>query len=128
MTHRSFDDESALARTTSQSKAAARRRERVWLLRALVFAISVLAINALIGEHGLAETLRARREFQRTIAELSQLQYENAVLAEQIRRLRHDPRAIERVARAEMGLVRPGEVLVIVSRPLARDRRPLTRN
>ena len=123
MTQRSFDDESALARTTSQSKAAARQREQAWLVRALVFAISVLAMNALIGEHGLAETLRARREFQRTVAELSRLQYENAGLAEQIRRLRHDPGAIEGVARGEMGLVRSGEILVIVNGRLTRDAR-----
>ena len=121
MTLCNSDDEIGLARTTSQSKAAARRREQVWLVRALVFAASVLAVNALIGEHGLAEALRARREFQRTVAELSRLQYENARLAEQIRRLRHDRGAIEGVARAEMGLVRPGEILVIVNRRLPRD-------
>jgi cell division protein FtsB len=121
MTHRISDDEIGSARTTSQAKAAARRREQVWLMRALVFAASVLAVNALIGEHGLAETQRARREFRRTVAELSRLQYENASLAEQIRRLRHDPGAIEGVARAEMGLVRPGEILVFVNEPLKLD-------
>jgi cell division protein FtsB len=77
----------------------------------------VLAVNALIGERGLSETLRARREFNATVAELSRLQYENAALADVIRRLRHDAPTIEGVARAELGLIKPGEVLVVVRPP-----------
>jgi cell division protein FtsB len=80
----------------------------------LCFAACVLAVNALIGERGLSETLRARADFNRTVAELSQLQYENAVFADTVRRLEHDAATIEDVARAELGLVRPGEVLVVV--------------
>ena len=95
-------------------KLPPRRRERAWTGRVLCFAACVLAVNALIGERGLSETLRARREFNAAIAELSRLQYENAMLAETIRRLRHDAPTIENVARAELGLIRPGEVLVVL--------------
>jgi cell division protein FtsB len=95
-------------------KLPPRRRERTWTGRVLCFAACVLAVNALIGERGLSETLRARREFNAAIAELSRLQYENAMLAETIRRLRHDAPTIENVARAELGLIRPGEVLVVL--------------
>jgi cell division protein FtsB len=91
-----------------------RRREQAWIGRALCFAASVLAVNALIGERGLSETLRARREFREAVAGLSRLQYENAVLAEAVQRLQYDPRTIEDVARAELGLIRPGEILVVV--------------
>jgi cell division protein FtsB len=79
----------------------------------------VLAVNALIGERGLSETIRARQDFNRAVAELSRLQYENAVLADTRRRLRDDAATIEDVARAELGLVKPGEVLVVV-KPAAR--------
>jgi cell division protein FtsB len=92
----------------------ARRPDRAWTGRVLCFAACVLAVNALIGERGLSETLRARADFNRTVAELSQLQYENAVFADTVRRLEHDAATIEDVARAELGLVRPGEVLVVV--------------
>ena len=95
-------------------KLPPRRRERAWTGRVLCFAACVLAVNALIGERGLSETLRARREFNAAIAELSRLQYENAMLAEAIHRLRHDAPTIENVARAELGLIRPGEVLVVL--------------
>ena len=82
--------------------------------RALCFAACVLAVNALIGERGLSETLRARREFRQAVSELSRLQYENAVLSDNIQRLKHDARTIESVARAELGLIKPGEILVVV--------------
>jgi len=42
------------------------------------------------------------------------LKQENAGLREQIRRLREDPEAIEAIARQDLGLMRPGEILVIV--------------
>ena len=86
----------------------------MWIGRALCFAACVLAVNALIGERGLSETLRARREFRQTVADLSKLQYENALLGEEVRRLRHDARRIEDVARAELGLIKPGEILVLI--------------
>jgi cell division protein FtsB len=80
----------------------------------LCFAACVLAANALIGERGLSETLRARQEFRKAVSEVSRLQYENALLADDIERLRHDAPTIEGVARAELGLIKPGEVLVVV--------------
>ena len=87
---------------------------RLWIGRTLCFAACVLAVNALIGERGLSETLRARREFRNAVADLSRVQYENASLMETIARLKHDARTIEGVARAELGLIRPGEILVVV--------------
>lgn len=91
-----------------------RRRDRVWIGRTLCFAACVLAVNALIGERGLSETLKARREFRDSVAQLSRLQYENARLTETVRRLKQDSRMIESVARAELGLIGPGEILVVI--------------
>ena len=88
-------------------KLPARRRRQAWTGRVLCFA-------ALVGERGLSETLRARREFHGAVADLSRLQYENAMLTDVIRRLQHDAPTIEGVARAELGLIKPGEVLVVV--------------
>ena len=93
------------------------RRRQAWIGRVLCFAACVLAVNALIGERGLSETLRARREFRDAVADLSRMQYENAMLADAVERLQHDPRTIESVARAELGLIRQGEVLVTVRHP-----------
>jgi cell division protein FtsB len=104
-------------------KLPPRRREHAWTGRVLCFAACVLAVNALIGERGLSETLRARQDFNAAVAALSRLQYENAVLADTIRRLEHDAPTIEHVARAELGLIRPGEILVVV-KPSSTPARP----
>jgi cell division protein FtsB len=95
-------------------KLPTRKRERAWTGRVLCFAACVVAVNALIGERGLSETLRAQRDFNAAVAELSRLQYENATLAEMTRRLQYDAPMIEHVARAELGLIKPGEILVVV--------------
>jgi cell division protein FtsB len=100
--------------TLEHAKLPSRRRDRAWIGRTLCFAACVLAVNALIGERGLSETLRARSEFRDSVADLSRLQFENAQLADTVRRLSQDATTIERVARAELGLVRPGEILVLV--------------
>jgi cell division protein FtsB len=108
------ESSAALEASPQLLKLPSRRRDQVWIGRALCFAACVLVVNALIGERGLSETLRARQEFRQAVAELSRLQYENASLAEAVGRLRHDARTIEGVARAELGLIKPGEILVVV--------------
>ncbi len=109
MSHHGFDN----------CKMPRRYREHKWTGRVLCFAACVLAVNALIGERGLSETLRAHRDFDAAVAELSRLQYENATLSDDIRRLQDDAPTIEDVARAELGLVRPGEILVVLKSPVA---------
>jgi cell division protein FtsB len=107
-------DDSRTSQPDGTVKLPPRRREQRWIGRALCFAACVLAVNALIGERGLSETLRARREFRQAVSDLSRIQYENASLASTVDRLRHDADTIESVARAELGLIRPGEILVVV--------------
>jgi cell division protein FtsB len=102
-------------------KMPRRHREHKWTGRVLCFAACVLAVNALIGERGLSETLRAHRDFDAAVAELSRLQYENATLSDDIRRLQDDAPTIEDVARAELGLVRPGEILVVLKSSVASE-------
>jgi cell division protein FtsB len=80
----------------------------------LVFATVVLLVDALVGERGLVATTRARRSSVELTGKVQQLRAENARLREATRRLREDPTTIESVARRELGLIRPGEVLVVV--------------
>ena len=80
----------------------------------LVFVTVVLVVDALVGDKGLMQTMRARRQHREVTASLEQLRRHNATLRDHVRRLREDPSAIEALARKELGLVRPGEVLFIV--------------
>jgi cell division protein FtsB len=66
---------------------------------------------------GLARTLQLRRDLAVLRARNVDLRGDNERLAREAEALRTDPEAIERVARAELGWVRPGEVIVDLSRP-----------
>ena len=80
----------------------------------LLFVTLVLIIDALVGEKGLLETMRASRQHQ----ELDRLD-RAAAAGEQPpartgRAAAEAGPAIESVAREELGLIRPGELLFIV--------------
>lgn len=85
----------------------------------LGFVTVVLVVDALVGDKGLLDTMRARRQYQEIAADLAQKRQENARLRDQIRRLNSDPSTLESIAREELGLMRDGEVVFIV-----RDARP----
>jgi cell division protein FtsB len=85
----------------------------------LIFATVVLLADALVGERGLVATTRARRVAGDLTDKVERLRGENKRLRESARRLREDPTTIESLAREELGLIRPGEVLVVV-----KDRKP----
>jgi cell division protein FtsB len=74
----------------------------------------VLVADALVGDKGLIETMRARRQYADLAASLAVVRQRNAQLRDDIRRLKEDPSTIESIAREELGLMRPGEVLFVV--------------
>ena len=91
-----------------------RRQSRRFWSHAALFVAAVLAVNGLVGERGLLQTLRARRAYAAAAADVERLRHANEALRERVRRLRDDPATIETVARGELGLARPGEILVTV--------------
>ena len=74
----------------------------------------VLVVDALVGDKGLLETIRARRQYELVAAALAAKRQENARLRDEVRRLKEDPASVEAIAREELGLIRPGEILFIV--------------
>jgi cell division protein FtsB len=91
-----------------------RRGQSVWLRRALIFATIVVLVNTLVGHGGMIESRRAQRKYAAAAATLAQLQHENAMMAERVRKLSGDRRTIEGAAREELGLIRPGEIMFLV--------------
>jgi cell division protein FtsB len=77
----------------------------------LTLALLGLLVHDLFSEHGFLAMRRSQKEAQRLRLEIQKINEENRNLAEQIRALKSDPRTIERIAREEMGLVRPGELI-----------------
>jgi cell division protein FtsB len=96
---------------TGSTRGARVRRALRW---ALLFASFVVAIDALFGEKGLIEMLRAQRNSADLSGSIDRLRARNAGLREEARRLKEDPATIEGLARKELGLIRPGEVLFVV--------------
>lgn len=90
---------------------------------ALVFVTVVLVVDALVGDKGLLDTMRARRQHAEISDAIGRLKQDNDRLREEIRRYRDDPAAIEALAREELGLMREGELLFIV-----RDVKPFDKN
>lgn len=91
-----------------------RRGSRRFWSHAVLFAACVLLVNAVFGDKGLLDTRRARKSYAASALELARLKRENAALRDEAHRLRSDPSAIESVARGQLGLLRPGEILVTV--------------
>jgi len=88
----------------------------------LFFVAVVLLADALVGERGLVATTRARQQSDQLATSVERLRRQNGRLRESARRLREDATTIESVARKELGLIRPGEVLVVV-----KDAKPATK-
>ncbi len=91
-----------------------RRQPRRFWSHVALFAACVLLGDGLFGERGLMDTVRARRAFATAARDLDRLKRDNAALRDQARRMRDDPATIESVARGDLGLVRPGEILVTI--------------
>lgn len=80
----------------------------------VVFFGCVLLLDALFGDRGLARTIKSRQELRQTAESLERLRHENAALRDAARRLQEDPSTLEALARRELGLIRRGEILVLL--------------
>ncbi|MFQ5878040.1 MAG: septum formation initiator family protein [Acidobacteriota bacterium] len=92
-------------------RAALRRKA---LRTAFWFLASVLLFNALFGDMGLIQGLRQRRTAARLRAQVEALRAENAELRAEIEALgRESSYRIEAIAREDLGLSRPGEIVFL---------------
>ena len=86
---------------------------RAWVL-GTVIALIALAVGSVFGDRGILNLLEKRREVDALRTELEDLRAENARLANEIAELRTSPRAIERLAREQLGLARPDETVFLI--------------
>ena len=73
--------------------------------------ILLLGLVTVIGEHGALHLWRLLGEKERLDEQNYRLQKENAALRDRISRIRNDDRYLEKLAREELNLVRPGDVV-----------------
>ena len=94
-----------------------------------MLACGLLGVNIIMGDRvplrSLKMHMEADREHRRLEREIDQLRRDNLRMRREARRLREDPAAIEAVARHELGLIRPGEIVFLLTdEPPTRRLRP----
>ena len=81
---------------------------------ASILAFVALVVGSLFGDGGILQVLAQRERSAALQRQIDELQLENRRLAGEISALRRDPRAVERIAREELGLARPGETVFVI--------------
>jgi cell division protein FtsB len=75
----------------------------------VIAALLGLAVMSVFGDNGVLALRRLRGEVDTLVRDVRTLEAENERLSRAISELQEDPAVIERIAREELGLVRPGE-------------------
>jgi cell division protein FtsB len=78
--------------------------------------VLVLVVHDIFGTHGYLAMRRTQQEIKKVNSDLDQLNKENLDLAQEVRELKTDPHKIEKIARDELGLAKPGEVIIKIPR------------
>ena len=100
--------------TREDRRSEQRGLRRKAALLASVIAIIALVVGSLFGDRGILQLMAQRQRALDLAREIEDIRAENLRLAAEIHALRTDPRAIERIAREELGLARPGETVFLV--------------
>ena len=88
-------------------------RRKLWLVLALT--VCLFLFYTAVGERGLVGLNRMVNQRNDLRSRVRALEASNVELAEQVSRLRDDPATIEALARTELGMVRDGETVYILS-------------
>lgn len=107
------------ARRKSRPAHEVRERNRRLITWALLLGSFILIVNALFGERGYLAVIRARQEYRTVADEAARLHDENERIKGETQAIKSDPEALEEAARRELGLIKPGETLILI-----RDARP----
>ena len=84
------------------------RRNLNWFL---VGGLALLVLQDIFGTHGVLAMRRTQQQAAEIRTKINQLDTENKKLLDRVKALKTDPETIERIAREENGLARPGEFI-----------------
>ena len=103
--------------TSAQEEfAAARSSRKRWLVLLAALAI-LIAVSSVVGKKSVVKVLRmskTRTELQQEITRLKQV---NEGLTREIQSFANNPSQVEVIAREDLGLVKPGEIVYQFSPP-----------
>ncbi|MEW6381003.1 MAG: septum formation initiator family protein [bacterium] len=83
----------------------------IWRYILLILAVGLLVFSALEGRYSLMRIYRFRKQRDQIKRDILQLSEENQALRKEIETLRSDPEYIARIAREDLGLAKPGEII-----------------
>jgi cell division protein FtsB len=86
---------------------------RAWVLGTAI-ALLALTVGSVFGDRGILNLVHKRQQVDELRGELESLRAENARLASEVLALRSSPRAVERLAREQLGLARPDETVFLL--------------
>jgi cell division protein FtsL len=96
------------------------RRSTRATIRAVVFLSAILTavflVSFIFSEEGISELQRSRKRVHDLKSEIQRLQTENQRLAAEIESLKNSTFAVERIAREDLSMSKPGEVVYMLPR------------
>ncbi len=90
---------------------------RAYGRQVLVIFVVVLLIHDVFGTHGFLAMRLKQQEIRKVSSVIERLNRENAVLEQDVQDLKSDPQTIRKIAREELGLAQPGEVIIKLPAP-----------
>jgi len=109
-------------------KAPVEEKMRSWMRQygrgLLGLLVLVMIVHDVFGTHGFLAMRRTESEIRKVKADLDVLSKENAELAQEVKDLNSDPRLIEKIARDDLGLARPGEIIIRIPQGQQLDQSP----
>jgi len=90
--------------------------------------VLALVVHDIFGTHGFIAMRRTQLEIQRVRKDIDRLNSENVQLSDEVKALKTDPHAIEKIAREELQRAKQGEVIIRVPQlPPPTDTPPATK-
>jgi cell division protein FtsL len=74
--------------------------------------VVLLLVHDVFGTHGFLAMRKKQQEIQKVTAELNRLNKENENLQQEQQDLKTDPQTIRKIAREELLLAEPGEIII----------------
>lgn len=84
------------------------QRNVMWILLA---GLGLLVLQDVFGLHGVLAMRHAQQQAIQEQVEIDRINEQNVQLQSRVKSLKTDPEAVERIAREQMGLARPGEYI-----------------
>jgi cell division protein FtsL len=78
----------------------------------LALCVFTLLLHDIFGAHGFLALRRTKLEIERVQSDITRLNKENLELSDEVKALKTDPHKIESIARDELGLAKPNEVII----------------